>query len=137
MKRIILLFKLLVLALSCSAQYDLRVEVGDVETVGQVRITIYKTAECWLEQGGAYLTAWVKADATCIGHTFSNLPAGRYGVAVFLDKNENREIDRNFIGKPKERYGFSNNFKPILRVPRFEDVAFDLQSHLTIEIVLN
>ena len=37
------------------------------------------------------------------------LPRGRYAVSVFLDENNNNILDKNFLGIPKERFGFSNN----------------------------
>jgi uncharacterized protein (DUF2141 family) len=37
------------------------------------------------------------------------VPPGRYAIQVFHDENDNRKIDRNFLGMPKEGMGFSNN----------------------------
>jgi uncharacterized protein (DUF2141 family) len=49
-----------------------------------------------------------------------NLPFGEYAVAVFHDENNNEELDRNFLGIPTERYGFSNNARGIVGPPSFE-----------------
>ncbi len=38
-----------------------------------------------------------------------NLPPGDYGVVTIHDENKNRKLDRNFIGIPKEGFGFANN----------------------------
>lgn len=40
---------------------------------------------------------------------FKNVKAGEYTLTYFHDENENGEFDRNFMGIPKEGYGFSNN----------------------------
>lgn len=40
---------------------------------------------------------------------FLNIEKGTYTFSWFHDENENGEFDRNFIGVPKEGYGFSNN----------------------------
>src|SRR5688572_14316142 len=40
---------------------------------------------------------------------FENVPPGTYAIALFLDENDNGKIDTNFIGIPREKYGFSNN----------------------------
>jgi uncharacterized protein (DUF2141 family) len=36
-----------------------------------------------------------------------DLPAGSYGVSVFQDLNGDSKLDTNFIGYPKEPFGFS------------------------------
>lgn len=40
---------------------------------------------------------------------WSNLPPGDYAVAAIHDENSNARLDRNFIGIPKEGFGFANN----------------------------
>ena len=37
------------------------------------------------------------------------LPLGNYAISAFLDENNNDVLDKNFLGIPKERFGFSNN----------------------------
>ncbi|CAG5007275.1 hypothetical protein DYBT9275_04010 [Dyadobacter sp. CECT 9275] len=54
------------------------------------------------------------------------LEPGKYALAVYHDLNGNNELDKNFIGIPKEPYGFSNNFRPRFSPPKFEDCAFDV-----------
>ncbi len=41
--------------------------------------------------------------------SFKGLPEGKYAVRLFHDENVNDELDTNFIGIPKEGYGFSND----------------------------
>ena len=38
-----------------------------------------------------------------------DLPEGIYAIALFVDANKNLKIDKNFLGIPKEQFGFSNN----------------------------
>lgn len=65
------------------------------------------------------------------------LPAGRYGVAVIHDRNGNGRMDTNFIGIPRERYGFSRNPGFHIGPPPFDHVAIDLPSGgLEISILL-
>ncbi len=54
------------------------------------------------------------------------LASGKYAVAVYHDLNNNEKLDKNFIGIPKEPYGFSNNFRPKFAPPKFSDCAFEL-----------
>ena len=57
---------------------------------------------------------------------FDNIPAGNYAIAIFLDENGNYKLDRNLLGLPKEKYGFSNNVLPALRPATFDESAFRL-----------
>jgi len=57
-----------------------------------------------------------------------NLPFGEYAVAVFHDENNNEELDRNFLGVPTERYGFSNNARGVIGPPSFEQSKNTLNS---------
>lgn len=50
---------------------------------------------------------------------WEHLPPGDYGVAVIHDENRNAKLDRNFIGIPKEGFGFANNPHVGLSAPPF------------------
>jgi uncharacterized protein (DUF2141 family) len=54
-----------------------------------------------------------------------DLPPGEYAVSTYQDVNSNGKLDRYFIGKPKEPYGFSNNVKPF-GPPSYKDCKFAL-----------
>ncbi len=41
----------------------------------------------------------------------SNIESSEYAIAVFQDLNENEKLDKNFLGIPKEPYGFSGKWK--------------------------
>ena len=56
-----------------------------------------------------------------------NLPEGTYAIALFIDANENLKIDKNFLGIPKEQYGFSNNVMGKLSGPSFEQAKFQVK----------
>jgi uncharacterized protein (DUF2141 family) len=51
---------------------------------------------------------------------WEHLPPGDYGVAVIHDENQNARLDRNFIGIPKEGFGFANNPHVGLSAPPFQ-----------------
>jgi uncharacterized protein (DUF2141 family) len=81
------------------------------EHFGEGRPNIYKIVEV-----GSHSSQVVDFD----------LDPGRYALAVYQDLNGNDVLDKNFIGIPKEPYGFSNNFRPRFSAPKFEDCAFEL-----------
>lgn len=58
-----------------------------------------------------------------------DLPPGEYAISTYQDVNSNGKLDRYFIGKPKEPYGFSNNVKPF-GPPRYKDCKFTIDGSL-------
>lgn len=71
--------------------------------------------------------------------TMMSLPPGRYALALYHDMNDNWKLDKNFVGYPKEPYGFSNNYRPVFSGPKFEDCAFEVKesgsSYLKIKLL--
>ena len=65
---------------------------------------------------------------------FGGVPAGDYAVTVFHDENGNGKFDMNWMGMPLEGYGFSNNVKPMLKAPSFDDCKFNYDGTGTKEI---
>ena len=51
---------------------------------------------------------------------FDRIPAGKYGVVVLHDENENQKLDRNVFLVPKEGFGFANNPHVLLTAPPIE-----------------
>ena len=52
------------------------------------------------------------------------IPAGKYAVQTFHDENDNRKVDRNFLGIPKEGVGFSNDAPIRMSPPKWADAVF-------------
>lgn len=72
--------------------------------------------------------------------TFDALAPGAYGVAVFLDTNGNRELDRDSRGAPTEPYGFSMDPEIGFAAPSFDAFSFDHEGNdqqLTIRLTGN
>ncbi len=61
----------------------------------------------------------------------SDLLPGKYSFQYIHDENNNKEIDLNWIGIPKEGYGFSNNAKATKGPPDFIETIIELNSSLT------
>jgi uncharacterized protein (DUF2141 family) len=64
------------------------------------------------------------------------LKSGKYAISVMNDQNGNKILDKNLIGIPKEEWGVSNNVRPNLRAPKFEEAVFEVdeKSDLTLKI---
>lgn len=68
--------------------------------------------------------------------TFPGFNAGTYALVVIHDENKNKKMDKNFLGIPKEGFGFSNNPKVGLSAPSYEKATFTMDGDKTIEIKL-
>ena len=58
--------------------------------------------------------------------SFDSIFPGKYAIQFFHDENENQKMDFNLIGIPKEKFGSSNDVKPILGQPKFEKMLFEI-----------
>ena len=104
----------------------LKVEVTNVKNgSGKLWFAVFKPNEKFGEgKPSIYKIQDVKSANSQVV-TFQ-LEPGRYAVAVYHDLNENGILDKNFIGIPKEPYGFSQNFRPRFSPPTFNDCAFSV-----------
>jgi len=59
------------------------------------------------------------------------VPPGRYGIAVIDDENANQKLDRNFLGIPKEGFGFANNPRVLLSAPSFQAASTKVSCPVT------
>ncbi len=91
---------------------------------GNLRIAVFDEAHRDGFPDGKYLHG-VEVPATEEEMTveISNVESGKYSIAVIQDLNENRKLDTNFLGIPKEPYGFSGKWKS--GAASFEDALID------------
>ncbi|MGM1057358.1 MAG: DUF2141 domain-containing protein [Bacteroidota bacterium] len=69
---------------------------------------------------------------------FSDIRPGKYAIVVIHDENYNGELDTNWLGIPKEGYGFSSGAEISLSAPSFSDAEFLYEGgDLQISIDLN
>jgi uncharacterized protein (DUF2141 family) len=62
---------------------------------------------------------------------WDHLQPGDYGVATIHDENRNARLDRNFIGVPKEGFGFANNPRVVLSAPAFHLAVVHVECPVT------
>ncbi len=78
----------------------------------------------------------VPASKPSITLTINQIPPGTYALAVFHDVNSDGELNTNFLGIPKEDYGFSNNARSKFRAPYFNEAAFSFSGQNTITVTV-
>ena len=45
-------------------------------------------------------------------HVFKDEEAGKHAISVLHDENDDKKMEGNYVGAPKEGHGFSNEAKP-------------------------
>jgi uncharacterized protein (DUF2141 family) len=123
---------------SLKAQYTLTVKVYGIDnTNGQVEVALYDDAELFPEVGKTLQMVRIKPEGKEVVYEFKNLKAGEYAIATFHDENDDKVCNTNLIGIPTEAFAFSNDFRPFLSAPSFEDCSFKLSQNMevTIEMV--
>ena len=103
--------------------------VQDIQTAkGSMKIAVFNSADSFLEDDKAIQAYSVPVeDNQDLTVSFDPLPYGTYTIAIFHDVNDNGKLDTNFMGIPKEPYGFSNNARSKWGPPKYEAARFDLQ----------
>lgn len=64
---------------------------------------------------------------------FKNQKPGKYAFKYFHDKNKNEKLDTNWLGIPKEGFGFSNNAEGTFGPPAFEKTIFEVKENTTLK----
>ena len=106
---------------------SLRVEVQNVRVLkGAVYVTLYRPGKDF-PGGNSIDDKKINAGSKSVQTLFSVEP-GDYAIAVYHDQNGNGKMDKRVFGIPKEPYGFSNNFKPLMSAPRFSDCQFSVSN---------
>ena len=72
-----------------------------------------------------------------MSYTFTDIPTGTYAVAVWHDEDEDKTMNKNLFGAPKENYGFSKNIYGTFGPPNFDEVSFKVNSGKKITLKIN
>jgi uncharacterized protein (DUF2141 family) len=109
----------------------LTVEITNVaRTGGNIRVALYKPTDKFGTAKPDFFKV-IPVEKPGARQAVFDVEPGRYAVAVFHDVNDNDKLDKNLVGYPKEPFGFSNNFRPVVSAPDFDDCAFVLPENGT------
>jgi uncharacterized protein (DUF2141 family) len=121
------------IGLNKNQERTLRLSVrGFASTSGNCRIVVYSNSASFNQPAKAALRAILPIDGeVAVWEPFEEemmkLP-GEVAIAAFQDANENEKLDKNSLGIPTERYGFSNNPKRGFGPPSFQQAKFNLST---------
>ena len=63
-------------------------------------------------------------NGTTLNTKINDLKYGKLAMALYQDMNSDGKINKNFVGVPTEPYAFSNDYKPVIRQPKFKECEF-------------
>jgi uncharacterized protein (DUF2141 family) len=110
-----------------TAKYNLKVVISNMRNDnGQVGICLFNKADGFPYSESAIECEYVKSKKNYTEYTFTDLEMGTYAVSIFHDANDNKKLDKNWLGIPKEGIGTSNNAKGTFGPPKFNDAKFVL-----------
>ena len=107
--------------------------IGFESDKGQLRIALFNSEETYSdkkEPKEPFIKAFASIKDKKAIWVFKDIPFGEYAVICYHDENRNEKMDKNFLGIPKEKYGFSNNAKGKLGPPDYEDAKFIFNAEL-------
>lgn len=94
---------------------------------GVMKIAVYASAEGFNDPSQAFdIDRWKIVDGVCSGVWEMPSDVKQVAIAAYHDQNGNDELDRNRLGIPTERYGFSGNARGLTGPPAFKEALVDL-----------
>jgi uncharacterized protein (DUF2141 family) len=116
---------------------ELTIEISGVTPDrGKVYVAVYDRPETFPIPGKQLVGRVMAAGDRHLTAHFADLPPGQYAVVAFQDFNDNGQLDKNFLGIPKEPYGFSNGARGSAGPPKFAAAAVTLGPDGTTKVEL-
>jgi uncharacterized protein (DUF2141 family) len=111
---------------------ELVINLSDQKKAGTLMLAIYNNAEAFegsvikekRSEVGVFKGLELYLEPKDSTQLSTEIPDGDYAIAFFIDANGNKKLDKNFLGIPKEQFGFSNNAMGTLSAPTFEQAKF-------------
>ena len=111
------------------------VPVGLEKNQGNVMVRVANDEADFEADDEGFRSAVVKVEDKRAVAVFEDVPHGAYAIKIFHDENSNQKLDTNFVGYPKEKFGFSNNAMGRFGPPSFEQARFRFDAEeATVEI---
>ncbi|MBT8126863.1 MAG: DUF2141 domain-containing protein [Gammaproteobacteria bacterium] len=108
---------------------SLTVKLDNPPESGTVEFQLFDSANAFGALRNPFRTIRYDVDAH-ERYVIEDIPPGEYALFVYSDQNENKRIDKNFVGIPVEPIGFSNRYAP-KAPPSFSRAAFVLKDNET------
>jgi len=111
---------------------EIKINVKDAPQEGRIRVRLFDSPKSFDDSIPMREESFDLTDGP--GYTVKELSGGEYIIVLYIDENNNSELDRNFIGIPKEPVAFSNEYSP-KGPPNFNRAAFMLKQDDVLDLV--
>ena len=101
---------------------------------GTLSLSVFKSKEGFPRDAEKAIKRIDLKVTMAIMRTEITLPPGTYAISVAHDVNDNKKIDTNFLGIPKEPLGMSNY--PKIGQPKFDKAKFELKDGETLRLTI-
>lgn len=119
-------------------KHNVNVLVGDIRDLkGNIIIQFHKDSTSFLNDSVAPLMTYTENfSSSLIIKSYPDIPEGIYAVSVFHDENNNKILDRDIFGVPKEGYGVSGKKIKKFKFAKFENSKFTVNTTTALSIRL-
>ena len=102
---------------------DLRI-LGAASDMGTMKIAMYISPDGFNDPKKAFeVDSWRIVNGVCTGQWEVAAELNQVAIAAYHDANDNNELDRNALGIPSERYGFSGGARGFTGPPTFQEAV--------------
>ena len=116
---------------------QLTIEIQNIESLkGDIRIGVFNANEKFLKENYIFRNYKIAVKNNTEAIVIDDLPKGDYAFILYHDRNADGKLNRSILGVPKEAFGFSNNVRPKLSKPTFEECKFSLKEDLVLTVEL-
>lgn len=128
------------LSLSFFPNPQIELTITNVKTAkGTIYYCVYTPANKFLDNRD--VAGWGKINVTTTRDIITKIDvpadAEDIAIAIYQDMNSNAVMDKSFLGIPREPYGFSRNYVPTVRAPKWSESNFNpkVTKRLTIQLI--
>lgn len=104
---------------------------------GNIIIGVYDSPKFFPKDEGQVMKIAIPVKSKSVTTTLDLAP-GEYAFAICHDEDGNGTCNQNMLGIPREGFGFSRNYRPKFRAPRFDDIKIvvgDKDMNLKIKLI--
>lgn len=87
---------------------------------GKVYVALYQDKKSFDDNKNAVASGEAKPNNGIAQVVFKNILPGNYALSFIHDENNNQKLDTNFIGIPKEGFGYSKDAMGKFGPPKFD-----------------
>lgn len=108
---------------------DVTVMISGAQGVdGEVACRLYRGPRNFPFGKGTAGEVRTRRTTDAAGCVFRDLAPGSYALVVAILPPQQADITRDFLGRPRQPWGVSNNIRHALRAPRYDEAAFTLEA---------